>query len=981
MSWESYTRSAESLLNCSHIPSSLEIITLIKRVNPTKLSLSEPDRERGYELKGKLQNLLLENYGETFLLAPHPYSSDIVLIKHQALPSIDACHADIKSLSIKALDTVAVPAAKPQEEPNSKRARKDIPKAGRPRCCPPKEALRTAQRLLEEYDYTQAEELLAGIRISENRELPTLLRAARVLLEEMGAYDRAIETLLAQPDHIIREKSIRELLALSYYSNGMIPEARVIFDSTNPVELGKGALHAYADISFKDGNLSHAFNLLKVADEKTGFVTAFASLRKEIEACMLVEAEPWLQEAEAALARNELAQANSLAREALAHYPNFQMARDLVVFIDSAKAQAEIDGLWGKYGRCELGSEKLDLLASLLECDKGNKEKIKKLIALEKSNQKREVIDNRLGALRMLAAQENWPECFEILLWLSRQGDDPEPYRDAFQISPYFSVLYQNRKIQRISDEALKELWLSFIKVKSLLLSGLDQGCLEILESMKQYFRSYPVFREEYRKLLKIEQEKTRSAVHHLMEQLQAECSLAQARTIAACLRKPIAALPADEAALYSRVVEDLLYQLKPEKTDDELIEEYRVALQLGNAAKAALLGEQIPYRNVVLEIAAETAAMFAISAEPITVTVSEHLTVDLTTESQSLTRIGSSDRHVMYREDDETIVLVHLWRMSATRFRSVNFRELIPVDYNPAKDLFLFRDSENWNTVWRAKLTETASHFEAVFNITDHFSYEEGACFQALFLSCGKENDYYAFIENEPGARMVKQSLDITSNTVRTYRIKGEGKYIYRLSYQPDSFAIGTDCGTTILNNNLTLPKGCSTVGCTLVPSFFAIDPGKAQIYVIADDVVKVLNEKVRVVKQYPMSFGAAYFDTKSVHGMCPATETVLLSLHKGRGMFYNLDSNKFSNTFCLSRLIWSDIPSTWYYYEYDKDNSAITIKDITFEVGTILEWQVLCSQDQDEEINLANVKQFEDIDFFRLAAKNSVDVRPPVS
>jgi hypothetical protein len=43
------------------VPSSLEIITLIKRINPTRLLLSETDRERGYQLKNRLQNLLLEH--------------------------------------------------------------------------------------------------------------------------------------------------------------------------------------------------------------------------------------------------------------------------------------------------------------------------------------------------------------------------------------------------------------------------------------------------------------------------------------------------------------------------------------------------------------------------------------------------------------------------------------------------------------------------------------------------------------------------------------------------------------------------------------------------------------------------------------------------------------------------------------------------------------------------------------------------------
>ena len=50
------------------------------------------------------------------------------------------------------------------------------------------------------------------------------------LVQEMGAYERAIETLLAQPRQIVRENSIHELLALTYYHNGMPAEVKTIFD-------------------------------------------------------------------------------------------------------------------------------------------------------------------------------------------------------------------------------------------------------------------------------------------------------------------------------------------------------------------------------------------------------------------------------------------------------------------------------------------------------------------------------------------------------------------------------------------------------------------------------------------------------------------------------------------------------------------------------------------------------------------------------
>ena len=72
MDWETEVKAAEHLLHSAVVPSSEQIITSIKRVNPTRLCLPVPDKERGYEIKNRLQNLLLENYGEVFHLVPLP---------------------------------------------------------------------------------------------------------------------------------------------------------------------------------------------------------------------------------------------------------------------------------------------------------------------------------------------------------------------------------------------------------------------------------------------------------------------------------------------------------------------------------------------------------------------------------------------------------------------------------------------------------------------------------------------------------------------------------------------------------------------------------------------------------------------------------------------------------------------------------------------------------------------------------------------
>jgi hypothetical protein len=404
MSWETDCTSAEALLGSSHTPSLESIIHLIKRVNPTNLNLSDTDCERGYRTKDGLQNLLLENYGEYFHLVPLPFAPEIVLIKHHMLPLIDACHTCLSSLSLKALDAVAETAAtQPRRAHQVRQRKKGAPPS--PDGCAMK-MVKWAEHLLDAYEYEEAETVLTGIRINAKEDLPALLRATRILTDEMGAFGRAIETLLAQPGPVIEDKQVRELLALAYFNNVMVPEARALFESLSPGDMGKDALRAYARIAHEDGKNQFALRLLHLAEAKEPQAAEAADLRRAIECALQKEVDPELERALEAYRHQQFDEAGRLARQVLLSFPGCRRARDLVAEIEARGAGEKVALLWDQFERAGSPKERVDILAKLLERDPQRKEEIRCLIEDEKAKLRRTLTEERLRKLGELTQRQ-----------------------------------------------------------------------------------------------------------------------------------------------------------------------------------------------------------------------------------------------------------------------------------------------------------------------------------------------------------------------------------------------------------------------------------------------------------------------------------------------------------------------------------------------------------------------------------------------
>ena len=936
MNWQLDLQSAETMANASCIPSSLEIITLIKRVNPTKLCLSESDRERGYQAKTKLQNLLLENYGEVFHLAPHPYSERIILIKHAALPSIDACHADLNSLSAKALEAVAAPALKPHSRKEGRQSRQGKAATDAASDCSPKEALRIAQQRLEEYDYAEAEAILTRIRIAAGEELAILEKTVRMLAQEMGAYEQAIETLLAQPKQILKEKTIRELLALTYHQNGMVPEARAIFDSLHPCDLGKEALYAYADLSFKDGNFSQAFNLIGMADEQDGYVAVAAGLRKDIEAGMLAEAEPVLQRALSALDGGDHALGDSLAREVLEYYPNHRKAREIVALVGSAKEAAEIAGLWESFALAEKSEEKIDLLTRLLERERHDKEGIRRLIAEERADQKKKLVDGRLRDLRTCVDRDDWPACHAILHWLAAQKDHREEYREACSMSPYFSVLRGNRQLRMLNEKASRELWLEFVKVKSSLQSR-QKGSFEIMDGIKEYFLPYPEFRDDYLMLVGIEQERARGEIRDLLRRIEAAAGGGSQNDQAfGDVRRAMAVLPVEERCEYGRRLEVLSARRQPVRSEKDPTQMYRKARLIGDEGKAASLRARTGDPASLDKIDEEISELFRIDSQAVALAMSDDLPVELYREP-SLVFHASTDRHLIFKEDEGALVIANLVNMTATRYASEHFKNVVFSDAIPDKETFLFLDTVD-ATAWRAELSGGRGVFTATFCLMEKLAneYEE---IVAVYLSSDKVTECYVnfadWNESRTG-RFAKEKIDRKKGEHDVIRFAAQPEVRTRRALsEPDMFIVGARDDTGIYNKNLKLLDGR-----VVTSDIWEVDPANCHIYYFHSHQLNRVDFQFDNSVDFPYSPACGFFNKHKVQGLCPALETAMVGF-KEKAVFYNYVTNMVSTPFRSGNVVCNRPARRYYSFDYRKESRELILRDIDAEIGTLLKWE----------------------------------------
>lgn len=939
MSWHAAVQDALKTLDSAVIPSSLELISLIKKVNPTTACLSETQRLKGYEIKSRLQNLLLEHYGETFRLVPHPLNAEIVLIKHAALPSIDACHTPLAALSNKALNQ-ALSGAGPAAQVAPKKARKAKKEAPEP-AGTPRELLKRAQEFLADYDFAAAEEILSSICITDRDDIPTVEKAVLALVEEMGAYQQAVALVMAQQHQFLRDPRLRVLLARAYHLNGAFAEARAIFDDLHRKELDKEALVAYADIAHKDGNLALALKLLQTAEETEGFAGGLEGLKQEVEAALQGQVAPLLDAAYAALQGADLLGAEALAREVLHLFPGNPRAREVVAAISADREAAETAILWERLAQSEGCAARLELLEKLLARDRANEAQVAALIAQERGKQKRALAQSRLERLRTLVAGACWPEAFDIAWWLNEQAELQEYCREACSLSPYLALLLGNRRLQRLPEKNARQAWLNLVSALGSYQAGQPAGCLDLLERVKHYFEKYREFQEGYDAALAWEQRRAREEIEGILAAAGREdTTLGQAQVLSSAARKAMLHLPLEERAEIGRKLEARIAELTPTHTDEQIFEAYDYFVRSGVHDRASLVREMLPGHDEVFDrYDAEIAADLAIERTPLRLEFSDTLPPDLFSEAP-LEWIGSTDRHIVWRDGEDAVVVFDVNKRQVGRFVSPHLKGVYLFDALPTDDTFLFSSMDDPLHKWRAVLNEEKCVFTACIDIREFFANGEDMP-MSVYFSSERASDYYVVIwdakETQPG-RVVRRKIGNKCQAVSVQVGSKLRPEALRISSYPDKFIIGSEDIMKFCVKNLT-----SDYSLDMPPrDVWEIDAANGHFYYFDRAILKradIVDYGNRIT--YSKSSCCFFFAPHHCKlALSPETSTLMVRLRQ-KAALYHYGENRISQPFAISRMVGTKPARSWYVYDYQKESQTLTVRDIGRELADVLDWE----------------------------------------
>ncbi len=329
-----------------------ELVALIHHVNPTGLGLDRHETTRRYQVKSRLQSLLITRFSDDIDAVPEPNEPGVVALRHLPL-DLDACHAvlteldeDARSLVQHLLDTRDDTREDETNVSKNKKSSSYITRQLDDHALPNPNHFNVSRFLgeghaaLESYDYETARQCFEAAFEESRGGTEAALALLTLLVEQLGVDEEALGLEEKLDATAMDDRAVRTLLAVAAARQG--DRARVIrFIETRGM---KAPAHQVADIfiqlskhALTQGDLEQAAkDLARVKDvlsthpELNAMVESLAKARTTARG-------PEEAELNRVFIAGNVPDAENRARTLLARFPESEVARRILRVIDEQK--------------------------------------------------------------------------------------------------------------------------------------------------------------------------------------------------------------------------------------------------------------------------------------------------------------------------------------------------------------------------------------------------------------------------------------------------------------------------------------------------------------------------------------------------------------------------------------------------------------------------------------------------------------------
>jgi tetratricopeptide (TPR) repeat protein len=334
---------AEDIASGRVHPTARQLIEAIHAVNPTNRDGFSDDKARRYQLKSRLQSLLLERYKEDIAIRLESNEEGVVLLVHRTL-GLDACHAVIDELDIDArawvlrqIDTGATDEALAANRDTLRAGVEDSTAFSGEPTDSSREAdiagwLARGRKALDEYDYDDARLALETAWSRDPRNVAVATALLEFLVDHMGAYEEALE--VARDPRVTLTTGMRVLGALAAARAGRFEEAAALASGVEDKALAEAWLLA-TDDAIKCRDWDRAAALVDQARPLCVDDSAVISRTTAIDEGRADERAPHEAAVEAMLLKGRFEEAEQGARALLERWPDSKAARHVLAAVDA----------------------------------------------------------------------------------------------------------------------------------------------------------------------------------------------------------------------------------------------------------------------------------------------------------------------------------------------------------------------------------------------------------------------------------------------------------------------------------------------------------------------------------------------------------------------------------------------------------------------------------------------------------------------